>query len=162
MRSLISLRCTSNPQDSLGLTSKSKFEAWHHAGSHCGGFSEPSALLWSQKKADGWFAHAEGGGTRLQQSIGKPACLGSAFTGRRVMKAMPSLTKTAQAVCLPASLCSLMKLFHVQWCLSGVQESRCWSVWLETVGRAWWDDWPPKYQTSCVGHHMRVSILKCP
>lgn len=57
MRSLISLHCASNPQDSPGLASQSEFEAWHHAGSH---FSEPSARLWSQKKADGWFAHARG------------------------------------------------------------------------------------------------------
>lgn len=57
MRSLISLRCASNPQDSPGRASQSEFEAWHQAGSHS---SEPGARLWSQKKADGWFAHAGG------------------------------------------------------------------------------------------------------
>lgn len=135
MRLLISLCRTSNPQDSPGLASKSRFEAWHHAGSHCRGFSEPSALLWSQKKADGWFAHAGGRGKpRLQQSIGKPACFGSAFTSHQVMKAMPLLTKTAWDVCFPAGWCSLMKLFYVQRWLSSTQESRCWSVYLEPVG----------------------------
>lgn len=94
--------------------------------------------------------------TGLQQSVGKPARLGTAFSSHWVMKAMPLLTRTAWAVCFHAAETVLCSLMLAQRAGKQVLISLSWSSWFCMV--RWLTS---KYRNSCVHHCVCMFILKC-
>lgn len=160
---LISLPCTSNPQDSPGLSSKSKFQAWHHAGSHGEGLASlalSSDLLGRKWPCGSHMLGRQREETRPRQSIGEPACLGSASNGHRVMKAMPSLTRNSWDVCFCAAEAFLCSLMSARRAGKQVLISPPWNSWFCPV--RWLPSQAPRQlcRSLCACIHPKVSLIK--